>query len=116
MSLFGLQWRSRNHLISPNSVCNTVVSGPVEHVRIRLQTQPTANPLYAGPVDCVRKLYAANGLRGVFKGQLATVWRDGVGYGWDSSRLCVKVARLLGPRQVLLCGVRVPRTGPLQAE
>lgn len=63
------------------SVCNTVVSGPVEHVRIRLQTQPSGTPLYAGPIDCVRKLYAANGIAGVFKGQLATVWRDGVGYG-----------------------------------
>jgi solute carrier family 25 carnitine/acylcarnitine transporter 20/29 len=37
--------------------------------------------LYDGPVDCLKKLYRANGLAGVFKGQLATVWRDGVGYG-----------------------------------
>ncbi|KAJ9123385.1 hypothetical protein QFC22_001584 [Naganishia vaughanmartiniae] len=63
-------------------VANTVVSGPVEHIRIRLQTQPNVTPkLYNGPLDCVRKLYAANGLAGVFKGQVSTIWRDGVGYG-----------------------------------
>ncbi len=67
------------------SVSNSIVSGPVEHVRIRLQTQPTATAskplLYSGPLDCVKKLYAANGVAGVFKGQMATIWRDGVGYG-----------------------------------
>lgn len=63
-------------------VANTIVSGPVEHIRIRLQTQPNVTPkLYNGPLDCVKKLYAANGVAGVFKGQLSTIWRDGVGYG-----------------------------------
>lgn len=63
-------------------VANTVVSGPVEHIRIRLQTQPDVTPkLYNGPLDCVRKLYAANGIAGVFKGQVSTIWRDGMGYG-----------------------------------
>ncbi|KAJ9106795.1 hypothetical protein QFC20_003979 [Naganishia adeliensis] len=63
-------------------VANTIVSGPVEHIRIRLQTQPNVTPkLYNGPLDCIKKLYAANGIAGVFKGQLSTIWRDGVGYG-----------------------------------
>lgn len=63
-------------------VANTAVAGPVEHIRIRLQTQPAgAGQLYAGPLDCVRKLYALGGLPGVFKGQAATMLRDGVGYG-----------------------------------
>ena len=51
-------------------VANGVISGPIEHVRIRLQTQPHgAARLYAGPLDCVRKLvhsdtrHAALGLR-----------------------------------------------------
>lgn len=62
-------------------VANTAVAGPVENIRIRLQTQPADRKLYNGPLDCVRKLYAQAGLAGIFKGQVPTVWRDGVGYG-----------------------------------
>ena len=62
-------------------VANTVVAGPVENIRIRLQTQPSNPKLYNGPLDCARKLWAAKGLGGVFKGQVATMWRDGLGYG-----------------------------------
>lgn len=62
-------------------LANTVVSGPVEHIRIRLQTQPANAQLYKGPLDCVKKLYQGNGIAGVFKGQVPTLWRDGVGYG-----------------------------------
>ncbi|GMK53699.1 hypothetical protein CspeluHIS016_0102850 [Cutaneotrichosporon spelunceum] len=61
---------------------NTVVAGPVEHIRIRLQTQPSNPRLYNGPLDCVRKIFAQNGLPGVFKGQVSTVCRDGFGYGF----------------------------------
>ncbi|KAL7410622.1 mitochondrial carrier [Mrakia frigida] len=61
---------------------NSIVSGPVEHVRIRLQTQASTVPLaYAGPLDCISKIYKANGLAGIFKGQVPTLWREGVGYG-----------------------------------
>lgn len=52
---------------------NSFVSGPVEHVRIRLQTQ-TSN-IYSGPVDAVKKIYRADGLRGVYHGQGATLAR-----------------------------------------
>lgn len=37
--------------------------------------------MYAGPLDCAVKLYRQNGIAGIFKGQVATMWRDGVGYG-----------------------------------
>lgn len=63
-------------------VANTVVAGPVEHIRIRLQTQPDVKPrLYNGPLDCIKKIYQANGIRGIFKGQVSTILRDGIGYG-----------------------------------
>lgn len=88
-------------------VANTVVANPVEHIRIRqspllrrprqpargggggrcssrlgLQTQPNVTPrLYSGPLDCARKLYGTAGIAGVFKGQVSTIWRDGLGYG-----------------------------------
>jgi solute carrier family 25 carnitine/acylcarnitine transporter 20/29 len=35
---------------------NTILSSPIEHIRIRLQTQPHgAGRLYAGPLDCISK-------------------------------------------------------------
>ncbi|KAI0411571.1 mitochondrial carrier domain-containing protein [Xylaria grammica] len=64
-------------------VANSVISGPIEHVRIRLQTQPHgAGRLYTGPLDCVRKLSAqAGGLRGVYRGEAVTIIREAQAYG-----------------------------------
>ncbi|OAA64701.1 mitochondrial carrier protein [Niveomyces insectorum RCEF 264] len=69
-------------------VANSVLSGPIEHVRIRLQTQPHgAARLYAGPLDCVRQLVAKSGGglagwgRGLYRGQVVTVWREAQAYG-----------------------------------
>ncbi|EPQ57144.1 mitochondrial carrier [Gloeophyllum trabeum ATCC 11539] len=62
-------------------VGNSVVSGPVEHIRIRLQTQSAVNPTYAGPFDAVRKIYSAHGIAGIYKGQVVTLWREAAGYG-----------------------------------
>jgi solute carrier family 25 carnitine/acylcarnitine transporter 20/29 len=80
-------------------VTNSVISGPIEHVRIRLQTQPHgAHRLYNGPLDCIRKLSAHEGvLRGVYKGEVVTVLREAQAYGvwfltfeylmnWDAKR------------------------------
>ena len=66
-------------------VANTVFSAPIEHVRIRLQTQPHgAARLYAGPLDCARQLVAAPGggvLRGLYRGGAVTVLREAQAYG-----------------------------------
>lgn len=62
-------------------LANTVVAGPVEHIRIRLQTQPANAKLYSGPLDCAAQLIKSNGLPGLFKGQVPTMFRDGIGYG-----------------------------------
>ncbi|KAF3763654.1 mitochondrial carrier [Cryphonectria parasitica EP155] len=66
-------------------VANSVISGPIEHVRIRLQTQPHgAARLYSGPLDCVRKLVAAPGgglWRGVYRGEAVTILREAQAYG-----------------------------------
>ncbi|KAI5293822.1 hypothetical protein KEM52_005164 [Ascosphaera acerosa] len=63
---------------------NSVFSVPIEHVRIRLQAQPHgAGRLYSGPVDCVRKLSAHNGvLRGLYRGTHVTLYREAQGYGF----------------------------------
>ncbi|RYP46527.1 hypothetical protein DL768_007274 [Monosporascus sp. mg162] len=64
-------------------VANSVVSGPIEHVRIRLQAQPHGTGrLYSGPLDCVRKLSARAGLlRGLYRGEAVTVLREAQAYG-----------------------------------
>ncbi|GAA5945288.1 uncharacterized protein JCM15063_000606 [Sporobolomyces koalae] len=58
---------------------NSVASGPVEHIRIRLQTQQDSR--YSGPVDAIKKIARADGLRGIYQGQCATLCREAHGYG-----------------------------------
>jgi solute carrier family 25 carnitine/acylcarnitine transporter 20/29 len=64
-------------------VANSVLSGPIEHIRIRLQAQPHgAGRLYAGPLDCVRKLVRQGGvLGGLYRGEAVTVAREAAAYG-----------------------------------
>jgi solute carrier family 25 carnitine/acylcarnitine transporter 20/29 len=64
-------------------VANSVISGPIEHIRIRLQAQPHgAGRLYSGPWDCVRKLVAQGGLtHGLYRGEAVTVLREAQAYG-----------------------------------
>lgn len=55
-----------------------------------MQTQPDKARLYAGPWDAVRKIYASNGIAGIYKGQVATLWREASGYGvyfWTYEKL-----------------------------
>ncbi len=66
-------------------IANTPLSAPIEHVRIRLQTQPHgAARLYSGPLDCVRQLLRPqNGgfARGLYAGTGVTLWREAQAYG-----------------------------------
>ncbi|MCJ1484735.1 hypothetical protein MMC06_004908 [Schaereria dolodes] len=64
-------------------IANSVISGPIEHVRIRLQTQPHgAGRLYIGPIDCIKKLSAHEGvLKGLYRGEAVTILREAQAYG-----------------------------------
>ncbi|KAF2728444.1 mitochondrial carrier [Polyplosphaeria fusca] len=64
-------------------ITNTVLSSPIEHIRIRLQTQPHgADRLYNGPIDCMKKLSAHEGvLRGLYRGSAVTLMREAQAYG-----------------------------------
>ncbi|CAD6503051.1 BgTH12-02722 [Blumeria graminis f. sp. triticale] len=64
-------------------LANSVISGPIEHVRIRLQTQPHGHgKLYSGPLDCVRKLCTRAGIRnGLYRGEMVTILREAQAYG-----------------------------------
>lgn len=64
-------------------VSNAALSTPIEHIRIRLQSQPHGDArLYNGPLDCVRKLSAHEGvLRGIYRGSAVTIYREASAYG-----------------------------------
>ncbi|KAF2747585.1 mitochondrial carrier [Sporormia fimetaria CBS 119925] len=64
-------------------LANTFLSSPIEHIRIRLQTQPHGpSRLYDGPIDCMRKLSARSGiLNGIYRGTSVTILREAQAYG-----------------------------------
>lgn len=64
-------------------LANSYLAGPIEHVRIRLQTQPHgAGRLYNGPIDCMRKLVSqGGGIGGLYRGQVVTLAREAMAYG-----------------------------------
>ena len=60
---------------------NSFVTTPAEHIRIKMQTQPKVNPLYAGSIDCMKKVYSLYGLKGLYRGAVPNILREGIGYG-----------------------------------
>ena len=62
---------------------NTFLSSPIEHIRIRLQTQPHgAGRLYAGPLDCISKLSKSPSVaKGLYRGTSVTLMREAQAYG-----------------------------------
>ncbi|KAK1056950.1 carrier protein ymc1 [Friedmanniomyces endolithicus] len=65
-------------------VANTLLSSPIEHIRIRLQTQPHgAGRLYAGPLDCIRQLSRSPNIPlGLYRGTAVTLLREAQAYGF----------------------------------
>jgi len=59
-------------------LANSVLASPIEHVRIRLQTQLTGN---AGPLDIIKRIYNTSGVSGIMKGLIPTALREGQGMG-----------------------------------
>lgn len=60
---------------------NGFLASPIEHIRIRLQIQTGAVKQFNGPIDCAKKLFQSNGIRGIYKGLAPTLFREGVGLG-----------------------------------
>ncbi|KJX97698.1 Carrier protein YMC1 [Zymoseptoria brevis] len=65
-------------------LANTALSSPIEHVRIRLQTQPHGRgKLYSGPLDCIAKLSRSPSiLHGLYRGTPVTLLREAQAYGF----------------------------------
>ncbi len=78
-----------------SGLANTIVAGPVEHVRIRCQVisqgsgaggqkaiaQAMGMNVFSGPIACARQILATHGIKGLFQGIGATMLRDGMGFG-----------------------------------
>ncbi|KAK6198421.1 1-pyrroline-5-carboxylate dehydrogenase [Pestalotiopsis sp. IQ-011] len=63
-------------------ITNSVISGPIEHLRIRMQTQPRGDArLYSGPLDAARKIVQSAGVSGLYRGRVVTLMREFHGYG-----------------------------------
>ncbi|KAF2965675.1 hypothetical protein GQX73_g7879 [Xylaria multiplex] len=73
------------------------IAAPVEHIKARLQIQYSATKaerLYRGPLDCVRKIYGAHGVRGVYKGLAATlIFRSFFFFWWGSYDILSRLLR-----------------------
>ena len=67
-------------------VATTAITVPVELIKARLQIQyskPVGSTLaYKGPFDCAKKVLAKEGTKGLFRGTVATLWRDVPGSGF----------------------------------
>jgi solute carrier family 25 carnitine/acylcarnitine transporter 20/29 len=60
-------------------LANTIVSSPVEHLRILMQTQTDGR--YRGPFDAAKQIVATHGVSGLFRGMGITFLREFQAYG-----------------------------------
>jgi len=80
-------------------LANCIVTIPAEHIRIRMQTQSSTNPLYKGSIDCAKQIYRKYGLKGIYQGTYATLAREGVAYGVYFSAYAWIMQQILKPGQ-----------------
>ncbi|KAK9463111.1 mitochondrial carrier domain-containing protein [Lipomyces oligophaga] len=65
-----------------SGVANSFLCGPIEQVRIRLQTQTNNVPKqFTGPMDVLRQVRAQAGIAGIYRGITPTLLREGHGMG-----------------------------------
>jgi len=83
-------------------LANSVISIPVEHLRIRMQAQGLAareGRTYSGSIDCARDIYHHHGIKGIFKGTNITLIREVFCFGLYFWTYEVVVRSLLKPGQ-----------------
>ncbi|KAK9488291.1 mitochondrial carrier domain-containing protein [Lipomyces starkeyi] len=67
---------------SISGLANSILACPIEHIRIRLQTQTASAPKqFSGPMDVIRKVQQSSGITGIFRGLTPTLLREGHGMG-----------------------------------
>ena len=62
-----------------SGIANSFLSGPIEHIRTRLQVQTGSE--FKGPGHLVKSVVSKYGVSGLFKGQGVTMLREFHGYG-----------------------------------
>lgn len=75
---------SVGHFLLSGSIAglaNTVISCPMEHVRIRMQIQDSKFKVYTNSFDAAFKIAKQHGIRGVYKGAGITMAREFILYG-----------------------------------
>jgi solute carrier family 25 carnitine/acylcarnitine transporter 20/29 len=79
--LTGLSELKIQHLFGCGMVAglaNALVAIPVEHTRIRMQIQGNSS---TSLINCVKKIIKANGIGGLYKGGVPTLWRESIAFG-----------------------------------
>ncbi|KAI3639216.1 hypothetical protein MIR68_002746 [Amoeboaphelidium protococcarum] len=87
-------------------VANSLISGPVEHIRTRMQVQTTSpgqsgGAQYKSTYDCAKQIFKQFGIRGIYKGQGVTMLREWQGYGgyfWAYETLVQRARQSMGPQ------------------
>merc|ERR1712004_350520 len=91
--VFGVQGNVQRRLNNPDSITSHMIAGssagfvqsficsPMELAKTRMQVQgqgvkKSKQAIYKGPVDCIVKIYRAEGVRGTFKGLGLTFLRE----------------------------------------
>ncbi len=72
-----------------SGLVNSLISGPTELAKIQLQIQtdskfknkPLKHEALRGPVDCLRRIYRIDGMRGLVRGMNSTIMRETPSYG-----------------------------------
>lgn len=62
-------------------LANTIITTPVEHVRILMQTQTAASARYSGAIEAGKDILRNQGIRKLYRGQLITSLREIQAYG-----------------------------------
>lgn len=63
-------------------LANSIISIPTEHSKIKMQAQGAkASGLYSSSIDCIKKIGQTHGLRGLYKGGIPTMLREGLAFG-----------------------------------
>jgi solute carrier family 25 carnitine/acylcarnitine transporter 20/29 len=99
----GLSKLKPSHYFSCGSLAgliNSIISIPTEHSRIRMQIQSDGSTgPYKSSMDCIKKIIQQHGIRGLYKGGVPTVLREGLAFGIYFSFYEWLVNKMLRPGQ-----------------
>jgi len=79
---------------------NSIISIPTEHSKIRIQIQLKNSPrAYSSSLDCGKKILSEYGVKGLYKGGVPTILREGAAFGIYFSFYEWVINKMLNPCQ-----------------